>query len=621
MSYSITLTSAAEPINSSDTYQLILTFTVDLTASNESYSFGDKELVITQYGTTSLDFDFSELKVVPAIMNFAISDGNSYLHDLLYGTSAAALALDKKFEVEVKLNAATEFLGHSRENTITYEVEKQLTVGDPILGVLKFRAYPRTDIINKTVVFDSDGLPLDPLDYTVESAVAITALAIDYDGDEAKLQITHATKTYLVDDIVKIAGVSATERDISYINRSYTVTNVDSATLCRVLAPAMFEEDVDLTLSFGTVVKIDVDNTVFKASSAVIDDIYSLVDSGVVLGIYHDWVINMGWTQAVKVTNAVSAGGTTTITHAENTSISTQDADVAVSDKVVFEVFAGNSMTDLNGEFTVTAANSATEFEISLTTAQSFSVGAYVRKITSHTISNTAQIVDELFHTNTTLGINNLGDVLRAIATDWFAYTGMVHNEKAFFRKLTYYNGGALETLGTVLELEKGHSMGMYDFIQLTYAYSGSINKYYGFGSFTELDSQILQRTPFTAIIKSKAVTVDGDNNYPHDFSDSTVTHTSSIAQLAISCKDDSLSLGETPYYTWKPNLYLLAVLWHELLGEGSAYRVDKFKIDGVDYDYLKNFTHDGGKYNMLSISKNWDTNETAIEALYLGEV
>ena len=612
--YTITVTFAAEDINNtSDTYQLILTFEVDLSASNQAHSDSDKSLVILDHGKTKLDLNFDDLLLLPSEMEISISDSADYLHDILYGTSAEALALDKKFKVVVQLNAADEFIGHAIENTLSYDMGNK---------VFSFKVASRTDILKETLVFDDDGLAQDPLDYTKESTDNITALAIDYDGSTAKMQITHAGgTTYLADDIIKVTGISATERNINYVNRSYTVTDIDSSTLLRVLAQNSFEEDVDLTISFGTIVKIDIDSTIFKVFGTLLNDIYDKVNTASSVTIKHLWSINFGWTQAVRVTAASEAGGTVTITHDDNTGVLTQDGALLAADRIIFETFSGNLMTDLNAEFAVAQVNSANEFEITLTSGQTFSVGAFLRKITTiHSISNTAQIVDEAFQDNSNTGIKTLADILTALAIDWFSFTGMIHEEKTFFKQLNFYDSGDLNTLGEVLSHKKLHSMGTYSYIEVEKDVS-SVKKTYANGDFTTLSGQTLTRKAFASIVQSKEVTVDGDFNYPHDFYDNTITHQSSIALAAVSVKDTSIALTDSEFYLWKPNLYYMSKFWFELLGQGSPYRREQFLVVGVDYDFLKGFAFNSGKYNIIGWEKNWNTGTTKLDAIYLGQV
>jgi len=161
--YTITITSAAENINNTpETYQLILTLTVQLNAANETYSFADKSLVILNHGKTRWEHKIEDGLVTPASMDFVISDPTGYLRGLLFGTSAQEVATDKQFVVEVKLDGTNEFTGTAVEDGITATLINDSTVDSYLV---KFVAYPRTDTMIKTMLYDG-ATALNPFTYT-----------------------------------------------------------------------------------------------------------------------------------------------------------------------------------------------------------------------------------------------------------------------------------------------------------------------------------------------------------------------------------------------------------------------------------------------------------------------
>jgi len=610
MAYVVTLEFPQATLEDGTTLDLTFRFAVDDSGSNRTDNTEDNGIVATDLGTTTWEFDYDNLFLTPGEQTFVIGDGDEYLRDLLMDQTAEGVATDKDFEVEIELDSVTETLGNCIERTIRYDVGKK---------ELTFTVSPRIDIINKTDVFNGDGVMRDPLDYNGETPDAISAFAVVYNGDDAELEITHAGgTTYLANDIIKIAGVTATERNIAYINDSYTVISVADGTHFKVKAPAMIEEDIDLTFSFGTVVNLSLSFTSFATLRGVLNDIYGLVDSSASTLFDHDWEINVGWTCAVDISNATESGGTVTITHSENVQAGAQNADLAVDDEVVI---IASAMTDLNGTHTVTAANSATEFEISLATAQSFSGTARVRKIDPIDIAGfflSVGFLSENLFTSDAFGISNLGDVLRAISKDFFAFTGMLHKERPFFRKIDYYDSGDLQTLATVLKRIELHTLDRYSFVENTYTYDTDKTKRYSYGDPTDLSDQHLSQESFIATIQSRETTA-ASGNQVHDFFETTTAYVIATTQ-GVSFKDPTLDFGEGDYYNWKPNLNLLPRLWWRLFGKDSTMRLEELTVTGVGYNFLKNFEYDSGEYNIIGMEKDWGKEITKITAIRRGD-
>ncbi len=68
------------------------------------------------------------------------------------------------------------------------------------------------------------------------------------------------------------------------------------------------------------------------------------------------------------------------------------------------------------------------------------------------------------------------------------------------------------------------------------------------------------------------------------------------------------------------PNHEVLAQFLYHYRGDMKRCRVDKFKMLGLSYDYLKDFLFNGGKYQPIKLTKNYSEYTTEIEAIYLGE-
>lgn len=617
------------------TFQIIFRFTVNADGTDRTDQAFDYKIVPLKggIGETRLEFNIDDLSVIPAEMDFSIGDGAGYLRNLAYNETAEGIATDKNFEVEILLDSSTVYLGNVIERTRDY-IDKGLNSDGDNQGEFSFTCGPKTQALAKTSVFNRQRLPRDPLNY-VTVTQDVTALAVSYDGDDAILTISHDSFGFVLaggGTNIKLDGFSATERSISYLNDSFVAYGID-VNNSKIFCPASLEEDILLSITLGTITVIGV-TAVYKNIRTLLEDIYGVVDASVVVDIKHNWIFNTGWTILAAVSNAVSASGTTTVTHTENTQVNAQDLDLQVDDYVAFALFTGNGMTDLKGEFQVTAVNSSTEFEIALDTAQTFSVGALVRKVTHDDIEDISILVEDLFTNenfysgDNDLGISNLLDILKALSLDFFAFTGMLHNQKAFFKKLTYYDDGDLNTLGIVRSRTIKSMQDRYSYFEnrvSTSLHSGE-DKIFAYGDAqTIFPENIIQRQSFVISFQSRAVT-DVSGEFTHDYSFSTMRNeTPSPDWLVVGVRDPEVeALGfddGIPVWKYKPNLWILPRLWYSLMGKNSQKRFEVIVADGVEYDFLKGFEYDGGRYNILGMTINWIGETTEFLALRLGDV
>lgn len=171
MAYSITLSSSVDTVVNSETYQLKLIFTVDLTASNESYTFGDKNIVIMDHGKTEWGYDVEDALLMPQSLNIKISDKDGYVDDLLFGTGAVPVAIDKKFRAEIYINGSLEFKGNAIEDSMT-SIEI-INIGSDTSYEISFQAYPELDLLNKKTIYDGS-TAINPFSYSAGTSELIT---------------------------------------------------------------------------------------------------------------------------------------------------------------------------------------------------------------------------------------------------------------------------------------------------------------------------------------------------------------------------------------------------------------------------------------------------------------
>jgi hypothetical protein len=304
--------------------------------------------------------------------------------------------------------------------------------------------------------------------------------------------------------------------------------------------------------------------------------------------------------------------------------------------------------------------------------------------INTFVIQELAQDIDPLFF-DSGYEINTCGDVLRKLALDWCCFTGMISYEKAFFKKLFYYDENNLQSV-IVYKWTKGYRYGLIDYIKLTTGIS-SPNEPYEEGVFTELqDRYLIKKTLpgfwvsggtsgtnvsayfnranyFIFNVDGSAITTFPAENDTYSNNSSTfrvvgINETndasSKITCLRISGTNDPQSSGNLTrvtgsgdatiafasvsdpvgwynvYQTRDPEIIsnafsdhgdIMAKFWFKYRGDLQNCRVDKFVFKGINYDFLKDFNHNGSKYQPIGMTFFYSQGITECEAIYLGEL
>lgn len=160
--YSTIITFPVQRISDSETMQLIMTFE-HATGSNRTWNAVDYNLKVERYGNLLIDYDLDDPVMVPSKISQTIADPGNVIEEMLFGTSTLAQATDKRFLIELKVNASTVFIGCILEDSIVFnENTKRLT----------YTSSPNIDIINKTNLYNRDGEALNPFEKTEGGAVA-----------------------------------------------------------------------------------------------------------------------------------------------------------------------------------------------------------------------------------------------------------------------------------------------------------------------------------------------------------------------------------------------------------------------------------------------------------------
>ncbi|RJP64403.1 MAG: hypothetical protein C4539_14585 [Ignavibacteriales bacterium] len=289
------------------------------------------------------------------------------------------------------------------------------------------------------------------------------------------------------------------------------------------------------------------------------------------------------------------------------------------------------------------------------------------------------QLIDPLYF-DSSFGLSTVGDVLKKLALDWCSFAGMVSYNKAFFKKLFYYNPDNIQTVN-VKKHRKGYRYGLIDYVKVTTNISDPSEPYEQ-GTFTELEERYLLRkalpgffdgassgsnikavaarddcfyftipnitfsvtlgdvysnnsSEFTVIGYKKFITTgfitvirtDGTND-PEASGTLTKVSGSGDASISFTASASFTSGTFDVYQSRDPNLYsnafknhgdLLSKFWYTYRGNIKNCRVDYFQMFGLTYDYLKDFNYDGCKFQPIKMTKHYSKGLTEIEAIYIG--
>ncbi len=209
----------------------------------------------------------------------------------------------------------------------------------------------------------------------------------------------------------------------------------------------------------------------------------------------------------------------------------------------------------------------------------------------------------ELFWDNSK-GVRTLGDVLRKIAIDWGAFTGMIHQGKAIFHKLYFFDGNNTQEL-KVLSHKISFPYQMIRYVKTT----DDINTYTS-GTFTEMEGDYLERNllSFCRAENTEAPFGDAGTNL-------FVLENGQISHYIYKVKDKSISND------WKDYGKLVADYWLYYRSNRAFARVDEFLVSGINYDFLKNFVYDNKKFQIIGMKINLDKLHTTIRAIHLGGI
>lgn len=203
---------------------------------------------------------------------------------------------------------------------------------------------------------------------------------------------------------------------------------------------------------------------------------------------------------------------------------------------------------------------------------------------------------------DSTKGLKNLGDCLRSLAIDFCAMTGMVDQDRPFFKKL-FTATSEFGTLKKVLDFRNIFKQQTLRYIKTTFG-ADSYEKP-GSSAYTTYAGAYMSRDCLYIAknYPSTPVTLRG-----HGGGGGT-GEVDSIKDLAIS--------GSS---FWE-SLKLIAEFWWKRRSTADGCRTDYFMLPFLRYDFTKTFDWGGKVYQPLLLRRIWSEGVTEIEAIITADV
>ena len=209
------------------------------------------------------------------------------------------------------------------------------------------------------------------------------------------------------------------------------------------------------------------------------------------------------------------------------------------------------------------------------------------------------RINHHLFYTyseRNTLGLENDGDVLTMPCTAFNCNTGLVDRSEAFFKQLFTYDSGNVQTLGTVLDYKKQFLKTKVDYVRYV-SHESSIGDYdYAQGTLEESGLEVTR-------IEQEPVFHGFDPSYL-----SCLAYYGSGSNI-----EDVQDTGIDS--TWRDCLEMASKNLFHARNNIFRQRQDYFLVEGVNYQFHKNFTYNSLNWMITSMEIDLPNDRTEIIA------
>jgi hypothetical protein len=198
--------------------------------------------------------------------------------------------------------------------------------------------------------------------------------------------------------------------------------------------------------------------------------------------------------------------------------------------------------------------------------------------------------------------LNDLGEILKNYCDTFVAKTGILNADSYFFEKVGFYSTSNTQTIDLINHF-KYYKYAKIQYSRLNILFDGGFARR-TYGNFTNLDSAKIEKDiiPYGS--------EDGFGNFEGNiYADSggvtgiQYTKDPIIYNVFI----DSFTVAHHVFVDWRNDLKNLLV--------------HRFTCKGIDYVMTKTIVYDSGYYQINSMTKDWEKEETVIEAFYCGAV
>lgn len=583
-----TITFPVQQVNETETIQLILNIYHDEVSGMRQWASDDYRIKIASWGDIKMDYNLEDTLLLPTNVNFEIDDFGGYMRELLFGQSTLSLSAEKEFEVKIKINGVEKVKGTAIAGTIRGNMGNKK---------IKFTMGTRTDILNKKQAFFEGGshtfrvtsftnYPSEGDVYSNNSS-QFTVVGVLQIGTELRIATNRTSGTnnpLSADWLTKVSGIG----DASYQYASWwSGYGVNS-------------------YNYGY-------NT-YRSITSILEDIYKQVDSSISY-----------------------SGGSLEIIHS-------------------WEMWGHRQSNEC--------------------------------KLNNIRLVETFQRVNPLFFDEDN-EISSMSDILRKLAIDWGAFTGMLSNGKAFFKQLFTFNESNTQTV-KVKKWECGYESPLIEYVRVRTFISSPFEPYTK-GEYTLNKDFVLERkslpgfymasgsagtnilasisrqnhfvfnhgttisnppsegsvysnndsqfkvigtvqfgSGFNVTNRITTIRVSGSNN-PE--ASGTLTKVSGTGESSYTYSSYGDANGTYEVYrardpildypsyqnVFKDHGDLMSAFWYHNRNTMEKCRIDSFELFGIGYDFLKDFIHEGLKYQILSMTISPSQSLTDVKALFLG--
>ena len=220
--------------------------------------------------------------------------------------------------------------------------------------------------------------------------------------------------------------------------------------------------------------------------------------------------------------------------------------------------------------------------------------------------------ISQLFGTGCTFyNCESLDDLVKKIAFAFHAVVGMLDSQTVIFKELLNYDSGNTQTLGTVKSFKKSYKADPVEAVRITSRlYKKNIDNLY---SYDEVEAR-QEVYPSNSELRASQNVIDEEIIFWQDN-----TQNRSDIFIKSGGTDYAIKRVYKPDREATANLalprFLMWTLYQFRMQTGET-KVDSFKVSGINYDFMKDFAYSGNGYQILSLTKYYDINESDIEAV-----